>query len=297
MPWVFELYSAPIGGGASPVKLNSPLSGGQDVGPVGAEIIKFVPFQISPDSGRVVYFADLDVDDGFDLFSAPIDGSAAPVELASLLFFGSAISHGEFRISPDSSRVVHHVPAGLELYSVPIDGSASGVRLNAPLVAGGNVGAGQFRISPDSSRVVYNADQQVDERFELFSVPIDASASPVRLNAPLVAGGDVGSLSSSIDAFEIGPGGSRVVYMADQDANDRLELYGVPIDASAAPTRLNGPLIPDGDIRRFELGSGGILLYLADQEADNVDELYVNILIPSHDRPAATPASTVTRSL
>ena len=42
-----------------------------------------------------------------------------------------------------------------------------------------------FLISPDSSRVVYRADQQTNEVFELYSVPLDGG-SVTRLNGSLV---------------------------------------------------------------------------------------------------------------
>jgi hypothetical protein len=40
----------------------------------------------------------------------------------------------------------------------------------------------QAAISPDGEQVAYLADQITDGRYELFSVPIDGSAAPVRLS-------------------------------------------------------------------------------------------------------------------
>jgi hypothetical protein len=74
---------------------------------------------------------------------------------------------------------------------------------------------------------VYTADQDVDEVYELYSVPIDASASPVKLNGPLVAGGDVLLESTSTLRVQITPDGTRVLYVADQDTDEVLELYSV----------------------------------------------------------------------
>ena len=50
--------------------------------------------------------------------------------------------------------------------------------------------SGSFRISPDGSRVVYRAEQETIDVNEL-GVPVDGSAAPVKLNAPLPAGGSI----------------------------------------------------------------------------------------------------------
>src|SRR5439155_9878102 len=105
-----------------------------------------------------------------------------------------------------------------------------------------------LNFSPDSQTVVYTAKQNVDEVYELFSVPI-TGGTPVRLNAPLVPGGDVvdspPGYSVPANTFMITPDGTRVVYRADQDTNDVIELYSVPI-GGGTPVKLNGPLADRG---------------------------------------------------
>jgi hypothetical protein len=259
---VEELYSVPIDGSAPPQKLNSPLV-------AGGVVSSF--FHISPDSSHVVYGADQDTDQVQELYSVLIDGSAPPQKLNSPLVAGGDVSLS-FRISPDSNRVVYRADQDTfgvsELYSVPIDGSAPPQKLNSPLVAGGDVSL-SFRISLDNNRVVYRADQDTDQEFELYSVPIDGSAPPQKLNSPLVAGGEVSfSFGISVDS-------SRVVYLADQDTDDVDELYSVPIDGSAAPQKLNSPLVAGGDVLDFRISpESSRVVYFADQDTDDVDELY-----------------------
>src|SRR5207244_4314495 len=141
----------------------------------------------------------------------------------------------------------------------------------------------QFRISPDSSRVVYVADAEVDGVAELYSVPLDGSAAPVKLNGALVSGGDVrstcGGYAISPDStsvayrahepqherfapFAITSDSTRVVYMADAEIDGQPELFATPIDGSAAPTRLGLPrgfgdytLCPDGTALVFRTSS------------------------------------------
>jgi hypothetical protein len=59
----------------------------------------------------------------------------------------------------------------------------------------------------------------VDNRFELYSVPI-AGGTPVKLNGPLPAGGEV-------SVFVFSPDSATVVYGADQEVDNRSERYRV----------------------------------------------------------------------
>ena len=100
-----------------------------------------------------------------------------------------------------------------------------------------------YDISPDSTRVIYLADQQVDTRVELFSVPL-AGGGATKLNGTLPAGGGV---SHAL----ISPDSSRVVYRADEDTDNVYEIFSVPL-AGGSAVKLNPALTADGDV----LGSG-----------------------------------------
>jgi len=65
------------------------------------------------------------------------------------------------------------------LFSVPLDGGPS-VELSDTIVENGNVT--HFAISPDGATVVYRADQETDETFELYRVPI-AGGTPLLRSA------------------------------------------------------------------------------------------------------------------
>ena len=133
---------------------------------------------MSADSKYVVYRTDQDTTDVYELYSVPITGGTSTKLNGILTPDGNVFANNNFQISPDSSRVVYVADQDaddvLELYSVPITGGYS-AKLNGILTPGGNVFAGttsSFQISPDSSRVVYVADQDTDDIFELYSVPI-----------------------------------------------------------------------------------------------------------------------------
>ena len=113
------------------------------------------------------------------------------------------------------------------------------------------------------TQVLYLGDQEVDDRSEIFRVPIDGSAAPVKLSGPLVAAGDVGEMLISPDGL--------VVYWADQELDGRFELYSVPADGTASPIKLSGALAPGGDVL---FGSritpdGDRVLYLARGQIPN----------------------------
>jgi len=279
---VFELYSVPIEGPASAgIKLNRPL-------PLGGEVGNIIDrgFQISPDGSRVIYVADQEKDNVFELFSVPIDGPAtAGVKLNIPLVDGGGVGDSQsFAISPDGSRVVYCADQEqdnvFELFSVPIDGPATaGVKLNGAMVPGGGVPSpffwSTFQISPDNSRVLYIADQLTNDVYEVFSVPLTGPATAgVKLNGTLAPGGNVLMIY-------ISPDSSRVVYWADQDTKDVFELYSVPsAGPAAAGVKLNGPLTPGGDVGGLFGGMYWIsedsewVVYLADQETNDVPEIF-----------------------
>ena len=70
----------------------------------------------------------------------------------------------------------------------------------------------------------YSGDAEVDGRYELFKAPI-AGGPSIRLDAPLVPGGYVGT-------FLVTPDGQRAVYSADQETDDFFELYAAPLAGS-----------------------------------------------------------------
>src|SRR6185436_15352774 len=98
-------------------------------------------------------------------------------------------------------------------------------------------------ISPDGTRVVYRQYQGHTDQTELYSVPIDGSASAVKLSGPMSGDGVV--------SFEISSDGTRVVYRADQDLWHRFELYSAPIDGSTSAVRVSGTVSGFPGVTRF----------------------------------------------
>ena len=194
---------------------------------------------------------------------------AQPIKLNDPLVTDGAID--DVWISPNNQWVVYVADQDTdqirELYSVPAGGGTV-TKLNAPLASSPGTGVFFFVISPDSQRVVYLGDQDTDKVKELYSVPI-GGGTPTKLNAPLVAGGEV-------NGFLISADGTRVLYIADQETDEILELYSVPTEGGTV-TKLNQPFMPGGG--QFSLivnvsPDGMWVVYVADPEIDGTFDLY-----------------------
>lgn len=254
----WELYSVPIAGPREEaVKISRALTTGMSVLPY---------FKITPNSNTVLYLADVNVDESYDLYRTSIHGPGEVSSINTGVAAGYSIDP-TFVISNDGSRVVYRAGTPTtqiyQLFSTPIS-PGSTVRLNGALGAGEDVEAG-FAVSADSSKVVYRSDEDVDTITDLYSVPI-AGGTPTRLNPALVGNGDVLDLA-------ISPNSARVVYIADQNVDTLNELFSVPIGGGAV-TKLNRSLGSGGDVQNFRISADGTwVVYGADQDVDTVDEL------------------------
>lgn len=176
----------------------------------------------------------------------------------------------DYKISPDSKTVAFvadtEVEGVRELYVVPITGAAAPLKLNPTLVAGGDVNSSRFEFTTDSSHVIYLADQEVDNRVEMYSVPV-AGGMGVKLNPALVSGGNVTN-------FKIDPDTGRVVYVADQETNDVLELWSIS-GTGGGLFKLSGTMVSGGDISSFQIDPlSNRAVFSADRETDGKFELY-----------------------
>ena len=93
---------------------------------------------------------------------------------------------------------------------------------------------------------------------------------------PLLVGGLV--KPAPFDAVKITPDSRRVVYRANQQAINVFELYSTPTEGPAsAGIKLNGPLTTNGSVQDFFGISpdSGRVLYIADQDTDEMFELYL----------------------
>ena len=252
-----ELFSRALAGGAQ-VSLSPP--GALQTYHVGAELL-----HVTPDSARVVFTANPADASTLQLFSVPIDGSSAAMEIGDTGIGRRVI---DLEVSSDSQTVVFLADRDsmlrFEVYSVPVDGSVGPTRLNDPFLAGD---VKSFTISPDDAHVVFRADIGNPNVDQLWSAPLHGGASMARLNDPPVVGGDVTSFRISHDS-------QHVVYRTDEKVNDLFELYSTPIDGTAAPLRLHPRATAGGDVTEaYALTPSGHAFFLADGIVDEQFEL------------------------
>lgn len=254
---VYELYRVNLATPGTSAKLNGTIV------PAGGDVTDFA---ITPDGSAVVYRADQNTDEVFELYRTVL-GTATNSRLNPAYAGGQDIE--TFVILPDSTGVIYRADQNTdgvsELYRVLFANAPTSDRLVAPaLVNGQNVGA--FAVTADSANVVYIANRPFATS-QVFFVPAGGGAN-IQLNGVLTANGNV------TDAA-VTPDGLSVVYRADQDNDEVFELYRVTLATPGTSTKLNGPLVAGGDVTSFGVipGSSGVV-YIADQTTDDIFELF-----------------------
>ena len=206
------------------------------------------PIRFSPNGQHVVFqVIQPQSEDDFtaELFSAPVQGIGAG---APSTFFKGSADNAAFTFVPSfgSTRLLYgavdaddqagDLPGTRELLSADIGGGAAET-LVGPLPGNLRVffffpffpevevifknGFEAEVVISEAETVLYLADQEQDDVFELYTVPISGGENMKR-NNPLPAGGDVTS------AFPT-PDSSKLIYNADQETDGLFDLYLVPV--------------------------------------------------------------------
>jgi hypothetical protein len=218
----------------------------------------------APNSVRAVFIHQ--ESSGNQLYSSTVQGGQSPTRLN----VQGATPAGFVAITPDSSRVVYSGPivnGTVSIYTVPIAGPASAsVRIATNVLAA----PGAVQVSPDSRKLVYLPATR--DRLQA-TPPAGPASAAARLTDPLVTGGSIAP------DFRISTNSASVVYRANQDIAAATELYRVPLLLSPDPdpptTKLNPPFPPGRAVGAFQLApANGPVVYFADQDVDNLAELY-----------------------
>jgi hypothetical protein len=295
-----ELYSASIDGSVW-TALHGPAVPGGDV----------KEFTISPDGQRVAFTGDLIVDERVDVYSRPIDGSSLP----ALVYTNSASDASRPLISPDGATVAYVIDNpgdGDQLRFSPI---LSGDSKRASLLYNGNPHEDifAFQFSPDSRFLVYITDaatpgSQLTSSKELaddtsmntlssvqvldFKIMPDSSAVVFRrldkelFISPIDADFVEDELTNlpadrMVEQYEVAPQGDYVLYLADRNADETVELFAVPARMGVAPAsqtvKINGIFATYNDVTSFQVSSQGDVVYRADSTIDEKFELYRRI--------------------
>lgn len=260
----FELFLSGSG-----TRLNPPLGSSQTV----------QAFALTPDKSTVVYIADQDTNDVFELYAVSLSNPGFSTKLNPT---GFAIANGKnvasFKVLPDGSGVIYLADQDSdgvnELYLVRFAIPGASTKLNDMLVSNGNVW--DFDVTADSRTVVYRADQDIDTVNELYQRGINPSTAPTKLHDNLLAG-------RSVTSFKILPDSSGVIYLADEDTDQVFEIYLANFSVVGG-SRVNAVFTDPGtgifsDVVDFVISpDSSSVVYRADQDTDGVNELYRVVL-------------------
>lgn len=304
-----ELFAALLPPGAEPVSL-LPLEGGPVVGDV-------TGFRASPAGDRAVYRADQRVDELPELHVVAVDGRTPPFALDAserapldvafepsgqhVLFLdasgdlrsvepvpGDAAVRvdagtivGPLHFVPEDSLVVYRrplpgIPTGQEIVATRSDGSGAPVILSS--IATRTVP--DLAIAPGGT-VVFLSDREASTVYQLYAVPVDGSAAPVRVHPALTGGRDVTD-------FRLSPDGRTIVYRADARVDNEFELWRVPVKGARPPVRLSVPRSNADVGDDFTLDPHGRWL-LYRQRRNNRSDLYASAWRSAPVRPSGAP--------
>lgn len=152
-------------------------------------------------------------------------------------FKGRTASGGisESDYNPQTQRLVYmadtHEAGRTELFSVGIDGRST-VKQNPKLVGGGDVT--WFQLVPNSDLVIYQADQDTDNKQELYVSRIGVPGAVNLVNS-------VPSGAPGIKAFEVSPDGTRVVFVGEMANPGKDEIYSVALTGAFPATYPKAP--------------------------------------------------------
>lgn len=232
-------------------------------------------FWISPDSRWVAYRADQEIDEQFELYLVDIStGAPGPaVKLNGPLVINGDVTGGSSVVySPDSTALLYQADELVnnlnqaflvENLATPLP-SVLAINTNARVIRMGFTNSGQFIYTVSG---VPNSEEAV--------ITDLATKTPVSISGAMVSGGEASDMAVAADE-------SFVVYRADQDVNNRFELYYVPI-AAGAPTQprttINNPMPANDDVNWFRLANNSRhLLYSSDEIASTDQLLWVDLL-------------------
>jgi len=257
---VVELYRSDLNTGEQ-LKLNPPLVAGGDV---------FTGFTMDPKKGHYVYYrADQDTDGILELYRADLKKGGVLKLNGPIVPGGNVVG---YTVGPKGNYVVYRADQEtdqvFELYGSNVKTGAS-MKLSPPL-APGDIVYMDAVVDPKGRYAIYFVQRSSPPRIELYRSDL-VSGARVKLNGDLVAGGTV-----VVPTLLVNPKGRYVVYVADQDTQGVKELYRSDL-ITGQSLKLSGPMVSNGDVDPFGLvldPKGRYVVYRADQNADNVFELF-----------------------
>ncbi|MEQ1893404.1 MAG: hypothetical protein ABL998_12730, partial [Planctomycetota bacterium] len=219
-------------------------------------------YRVSRDGQRLTYVADPGSSGEHELHRAAVRGGEPVVELGSAL-----PGPRDHDLDRRGERVFFRALEGSQIQLKTRRGDAGDAArtLNGPLAAGGNVL--DFLLAPDDARVLYRADQELDQRLELY-VAATAGGLRSKVSGTLPAGASVEG------GYEFVPNSSSVIFLLQLGSNTS-ELFRGSLNGGQS-TRLSSVHSANRVVLDFALTADGQrVVYLADSRANDLFELFV----------------------
>lgn len=200
-------------------------------------------FAWAPDSSRLAYASDQEINESYSLYVAYPDTDTGIVRVSGSTTYDGLegqVGVASFYWSPDSSmlgyRAYQEKDNVRELYVSARDGSRN-VKKSGNLSSSSSIT--QYQWSPNSQYLAYIANQDNSSIYEIYASEVAGAATKnVKLNPALVTGGNV-----ETDYLLWSADSSRVLYIADQNVDEQIELFSSTPTGSANNVRVSQEIV------------------------------------------------------
>jgi WD40 repeat protein len=157
-----------------------------------------------------------------------------------------------------------------ELYIASSRGDGSFLQIN-PDFADPKSDVFDFKFTPDENYIIYRSDQDTDKTNDLYRAPASGGGgnnTKITPSLPFIGG---------VAGFSISPDSNFIAYTADGSIDNVYELYLIN-SATSDVTKINPDFSENNNVRYDYIPfsrDSSLLAYVADQDSDGVDELYV----------------------
>lgn len=190
------------------------------------------------DTGQILFAAPLRNDDLVDVGIVNFDGTGLTRISPSFGSWGIDQSKPLTAV-PKYGRVLYmSYTMGRvqlrELHSTKIDGTGDKILMGAS-AANPVGGLTTYSLTPDQETIIAIADLEAnDNEFHLYTIKV-STGEIKKISGSLINGGDVKD-------FTLSPDGTQVIFRADKDIDETIELYAVKLDGTNL-RKLNNPFV------------------------------------------------------
>ena len=252
---------------------------------------------LSRDEKTVIYLADQDTDNFYELYTVSVDGSTNPIKISDPQSKGNV--RRNFVLHPTEEKVFYlsgdySAPnwEPVHLYVSPLDGTSSPVQLTTQ--SSSSSGISEFYLTKDGERIIYLSNQN-GGLYEIYSMLVNNPNSVSKISHTLAQDDliqttrlsdngkmlvyrikhklyavptdgsttaiqlntDIGGQSIINFNITLSADGLTVYFRAKESSNDVSKLYSTPTNASSPPTKINHNLTSSERVGNFELSKDG----------------------------------------